>query len=183
MIRRAVFSVCLLSLCLAGPVVAQDRSWPSERPPRPLAAREIKFPPYEIRTLPNGLQVVAVLHHEQPAVSMRLLIRTGTASDPVGKLGLVHLLSSLLDQGTTTKSAQELADAVDFIGAAKNTGAGTDLSFINAANPGTTGAGITPSASAQTSAQQCAVVYSNTYTNGKDAYDLCVDFMSQAAEF
>src|SRR5262245_20894658 len=106
--RRGLFSVSLISLCLAGPALAQDRPWPAERPPRPLPARDIKFPPYEIRTLPNGLQVVAVLHHEQPAVSMRLLIRTGTASDPVGKLGLVHLLASLLDQGTTTKSAQEL---------------------------------------------------------------------------
>ena len=52
----------------------------------------------------------------QPAVSMRMLIRAGSASDPKDKLGLAHLLSSLLDQGTTTKSAQELNDAIDFIG-------------------------------------------------------------------
>jgi len=51
-------------------------------PPRPLPAREVKFPPYEVRTLENGLQVVAVLHHEQPVVSMRMLIRAGAASDP-----------------------------------------------------------------------------------------------------
>ena len=53
---------------------AQTREWPSERPPRSLPARDIKFPPYEIQTLPNGLQVIAVLHHEQPAVTMRLLV-------------------------------------------------------------------------------------------------------------
>ena len=46
------------------------------------AARDVKFPPYQMQTLPNGLQVVAVLHHEQPAVSMRLLVRAGSASDP-----------------------------------------------------------------------------------------------------
>ena len=60
-------------------------AWPSERPPRPLAARDVKFPPYQIQTLPNGLQVVAVLHHEQPVVSMRLLVRAGSALGSEGQ--------------------------------------------------------------------------------------------------
>jgi len=110
---------------------AQTRVWPAERPPQPLAAREIKFPPYEIQTLPNGLQVVAVLHHEQPAVTMRLLVRNGTSSDPKDKLGLAYLAASLLDQGTSTKSAEQMNDAVDFIGGAMGAGAGTDLTFVN----------------------------------------------------
>src|SRR5262249_23515178 len=88
---------------------ADQGSWPSERPPRPLPAHDVKFPPYEIQTLPNGLQVVAVLHHEQPAVSMRLLIRAGSSFDRRGKLGVAHLAGTLLNQGTTTRSAQELA--------------------------------------------------------------------------
>ena len=52
------------------------------RPPRPLPPQEFKFPPYEIRTLANGMQVMAILHHEQPAVTMRLLTRAGAAQDP-----------------------------------------------------------------------------------------------------
>ena len=125
--------VAVLVLCVVGAraAAAQARSWPSERPPSPLAAREIKFPPYEIQTLANGLQVVAVLQHEQPAVSMRLLIRAGTSSDPRDKLGLAHLAASLLDQGTTTKSSQEMNDEVDFIGASMGAGAGTDLTLCN----------------------------------------------------
>jgi zinc protease len=113
------------------PLQAQTRAWPSERPPRPLPARDVRFPPYQIQTLPNGLQVVVVLHHEQPAVSMRLLIRAGSASDPKGKLGLAHELASLLDQGTETKSAGELADAIDSIGGAMGAGAATDLTYLN----------------------------------------------------
>jgi zinc protease len=127
---RHVLAVAAVALCLVGTAWAQAPDWPAERPPRPLPSREIKFPPYELRTLPNGLQVVAVLHHEQPAVSMRLLIRAGSAADPADKLGLAYLLASLLDQGTTTKSAQELNDAIDFIGGEMGAGAGTDLSFI-----------------------------------------------------
>ena len=111
---------------------AQLRDWPSERPPRPLEAREVKFPPYEVRTLANGLQVIVVLHHEQPAVSMRLLVRTGSVQDPPGKVGVASLAASLLDQGTTTKSAEQIADQIDFIGGALGAGSGADLTFVNA---------------------------------------------------
>jgi zinc protease len=127
---RGLF-VSVLSLCLCALAGAQSLTWPTERPPQPLPARDIKFPPYEIQTLPNGLKVVVVLHHEQPVVSMRLLVRVGTASDPRSKLGLAHMAASLLDQGTTTKSAQEMNDAVDFIGGVMGAGAGTDLTFVN----------------------------------------------------
>jgi zinc protease len=105
--------------------------WPSETPPRPLPAREVKFPPYQMRTLSNGLQVITVLHHEQPAVSMRLLVRAGSVQDPTGKIGVASLMASLLDQGTSTKSAQEIADHIDFIGGALATGSGSDLMYVN----------------------------------------------------
>ena len=121
-----------VSLCLCGAASAQaPLKWPSEGPPRPLPARDVKFPPYELQKLANGLQVVAVLHHEQPVVSMRLLIRAGSASDPKSKLGLAHLAANLLDQGTTSQSAEEMADVIDFIGGAMGAGAGTDLSYLN----------------------------------------------------
>ena len=106
--------------------------WPTEPMPRPLAAREAKFPPYEIRTLPNGMQVIAVLHHEQPSVTMRLLVRAGSAQDPQKKKGVAGLTASLLDQGTTTRSAQQIADQIDSIGGAMGTGSGPDLTFVNA---------------------------------------------------
>jgi len=129
-LRGLLFSVLSIFLCVA-PAGAQSAAWPTERPPQPLPARDIKFPPYEIQTLPNGLQVVVVMHHEQPAVTMRLLIRAGTASDSREKLGLAHLAASLLDQGTKTMTADQMNDSVDFIGGAMGAGAGTDLTFVN----------------------------------------------------
>ncbi len=132
--RAAGLKACATAavlLCLGGLAHAQSTNWPTERPPQPGPAREIKFPPYEIQTLPNGLQVVVVMHHEQPAVTMRLLVRSGTSSDTREKLGLAHLAASLLNQGTRTLSAEEMNDAVDFIGGAMGAGAGTDLTFCN----------------------------------------------------
>jgi len=127
----AVGVIVLVSLLVAGHAGAQTRNWPSEGPPRPLSARDVKFPPYELKALPNGMQVVVVMHHEQPAVSLRLLVRAGSAQDPSGKAGVASLVAALLDQGTTTRSAQQVADTIDFVGGALDTGAGRDLSFAH----------------------------------------------------
>ena len=144
MIRR-VAAFCAACVLLTGVVPAaapafaegfgeasQAKNWPSERPPRPIASRDVKFPPYAVKTLSNGLQVIAVSHHEQPAVSLRLLVRAGAAQDPEGRPGVAALAATLLDQGTTTRSAEQIANAIDSIGGALGTGAGSDLSFIQA---------------------------------------------------
>ncbi|HKF69906.1 MAG TPA: insulinase family protein, partial [Vicinamibacterales bacterium] len=133
-LKKLTLCLALCALCLSGFArgsFAQAPNWPNEFPPRPLPARDVKFPPYQMQTLPNGLQVIAVLHHEQPAVSMRMLIRAGSAADPAAKTGLAHLTASLLDQGTSTQSASEFNDAIDFIGGSVNAGAGSDLSYAN----------------------------------------------------
>ena len=131
-LRALGFGLWALGFVIAG-LAAQERTipWPSERPPRALAAHDVKFPPYEMRKLRNGLQVITVLHHEQPAVSMRLLVRAGAMQDPRGKTGVASLAASLLDQGTATKSAQQIADEIDFIGGALGAGSGSDLTFVN----------------------------------------------------
>ncbi len=122
-----------LAILLAPTVAAPqfDSQWPSEGPPLPLPAPEVNFPPYEVRTLPNGLQVVIVLHHEQPAVSVRLLVGAGAVYDPPDKPGVASLVAALLDQGTTGRSAQEIANTIDNIGGFLEAGAAMDLSFAN----------------------------------------------------
>jgi zinc protease len=132
-LARRTAVVAALAGLLATPVTAQVPDWPSERPPRPLPARDVKFPPYQIRTLPNGLQVIAVSHHEQPAVSLRLIVRAGSAQEPDDKPGLASLASTLLDQGTTTKTAEQVAQSIDSIGGAMGVGSGSDLTSIFAA--------------------------------------------------
>ena len=123
-----------LFLGLAGVVTLsaqQPTNWPRESPPPPLPAKEATFPPYEIRTLDNGLQVVVVMHHEQPAVNLRLLVGAGSVSDPVSKPGVAAFTGQLLDQGTTTRSATEIAETIDSVGGILDVGAGADLSYVN----------------------------------------------------
>jgi zinc protease len=58
---------------------------------------------------------------------MRILVRAGAAYDPPGRSGTAALAGSLLNQGTTTRSAEEIADTIDSIGGALDTGAGGDV--------------------------------------------------------
>ncbi len=106
--------------------------WPRENPPRPLPARPATFPPYELRKLSNGLQVVLVSQNEQPSISVRMIVRAGAAHDPKGKHGLAMLAATLLDQGAGSRTAEQIAEQIDFIGGVLGTGAGTDLTYINA---------------------------------------------------
>jgi zinc protease len=126
------FSVAATALAaLTTLAVAQTRSWPMELPPRPLAPRPVTFPPFEVRKMANGLSVVLVSQNEQPSVSVRMILRAGAAQDPKGKAGLAMLTSTLLDQGAGNRTAEQLADEIDFIGGLLGTGAGTDLSYVN----------------------------------------------------
>ena len=125
----AVFGVLTLASVL--PASAQLVEWPREDPPPPLLAPDVKFPDFELRRLDNGLPVVYVGAHEQPAVNVRLVVRAGTSSDPTLQPGLAAMTAQLLDQGTTMRGAQEIAQTIDNIGGAMGVGAGTDLSYVN----------------------------------------------------
>jgi len=133
-----ISGVCFL--LTTAPVFAQRSSasasdveieWPSEAPPPPLIEQSVVFPEYQIRTLDNGLQVVFVGHYEQPIVNARLLVRAGASSDSRDKPGVAALAARLLNQGTATRTAQEIAGIVDYVGGALDVGAGPDLSFVN----------------------------------------------------
>ena len=118
-------------LTAVSPASAQRIDWPREQPPPPLLRRPVDFPDYEIRSLANGLQVVYVGHHEQPAVNVRMILRAGAAADPPGQPGVASLVGQLLDQGTTTRSAPQIAGSIDSIGGALNVGTARDLGFVD----------------------------------------------------
>jgi zinc protease len=74
-----------------------------------------------------------VLHHEQPSVSFRLLMRAGAMQEPADKPGVASFVAALLNQGTTSMSSQEIANAIESAGGAVGVGSGNELSFVNGA--------------------------------------------------
>ncbi len=66
-----------------------------------------------------------------PVVNLRLVVRGGSADDPDGLEGVASVSTSLMREGTTTRSATELAKAFDFLGGSLSTGAGLDYCAVN----------------------------------------------------
>ncbi len=82
--------------------------------PQPM--RELRFPAFEQRTLPNGLRLVVIERHGEPEVSLRLMLPAGKLYEPAGKAGLASATADLLTQGTASRSAQQIAAAIDGVG-------------------------------------------------------------------
>lgn len=102
------------------------------RPASPAPLDEVRFPPYETQTLENGLTVFVLEQHEQPIVSIRLLIRAGTQNDPAGLPGVAAMMASLLDKGTATRSATEIAQWVDESGGSLGASADAESTIVHA---------------------------------------------------
>jgi zinc protease len=99
MTRAGATWIMLAALLLAGPV----------------EAAEIK--PHRF-VAPNGLTVLVVEQHALPIVQIEALVKTGSAQDPPENAGLANLVASLLDEGTTSRSATQLAEQIEFVGGA-----------------------------------------------------------------
>ncbi|HEU4642311.1 MAG TPA: pitrilysin family protein, partial [Gemmatimonadaceae bacterium] len=98
---------------------------PTLAPPPTLA-----LPPIETRQLANGMKLVVVEQHELPVVDFVLLVRTGSEADPIGRSGLASLTADMLDEGTTTRNALQVADQEAYLGVALGTGSGWDASQV-----------------------------------------------------
>jgi zinc protease len=132
-VRRTLVGVTILLGALAALAWAGQQEWPIDQPPQALPAKPVDFPPYEVRTLSNGLRVLVVLHHEQPSVSFRLLIGAGAVQEPADRPGVASFVAALLDQGTATRSAVEIANLIDSAGAIMGVGSGNELTFVQGA--------------------------------------------------
>jgi zinc protease len=64
-------------------------------------------------TMPNGVVLLAKPTHTTPAVTISLALRAGSAYDPDGGEGTTWLLSRVIDRGTDTRSAADIAEALD----------------------------------------------------------------------
>jgi zinc protease len=80
--------------------------------------RSEKRPKLEVErvVLPNGMILLLSENHSSPSVSIKAVIGAGSRLEADAKAGLASLTGELLDEGTRTHSAQEIAQAVEQVG-------------------------------------------------------------------
>jgi zinc protease len=99
-----------------------------ETPPAPSAPRSVTLPKPVEKTLKNGLRVIVIERGEVPLAAAQLLIKTGGEADPTEQSGLANLTSALLTEGTTTRTAPQIAEAIEALGGSIESGALWDAS-------------------------------------------------------
>jgi len=130
-LERSLFIVVLLISSVAPVFVNAQEPAPQATPPPPAAPRSVQLPKPVEKTLPNGLRVIVVERPGTPLVAAQLLIKNGGEVDPPELAGLANMTAALIIKGTAKRSATEIAEAVEALGASLESSARWDVSRVN----------------------------------------------------
>ena len=136
--------LALLSLCAAmacgsdpPPLAKTPARPPVAPPPAPVAAAPVETPDAPFRqqapapdgkitfvapkvvetTLKNGLRVLIVERHELPVVGIRLVVVGGAGDLEGARTGALSFLGGMIEQGTKKRTALQISDDFEAIGA------------------------------------------------------------------
>lgn len=126
-ILRAPVAAAAAALLAGAPALgAQGAPPPTLGPVRPLV-----LPAMVERTLPNGLRLVIVEHHELPVLDAVLVVRTGPEADRADRMGTATLTANMLDEGANGRDALAIAEQVAFLAIGLRTGANFEQSTVS----------------------------------------------------
>lgn len=113
-----------------GEAVNADAEWRKEQP-KPGASSPLHLPVPEQFKLSNGLTVLYSERPGLPLVAASLVFRAGSGANPVDRPGLASMTARMLQQGTATRSAPQIADRAADLGATLGSRASADASSIS----------------------------------------------------
>ncbi len=137
--NRILILICTLffalACCVAG---AQENSAPGtgtqakkQSPPPGSAPKPFKVPKQEKFSLPNGLEATLVPYGSIPKVMIAVSVRAGNLNEAENQVWLADLTTSLMKEGTTSKSAQEVAQQAASMGGSVDVNVGPDTTSIS----------------------------------------------------
>ena len=87
---------------------------------------KIKLPRPAEADLPNGLHLIVLEDHRLPQISFQVIIPgAGGFFDPADQPGLASFTASLMREGTTTRTSNQISAQLDLMAATLNVNAGT----------------------------------------------------------
>jgi zinc protease len=90
------------------------------------AAPEINVPAIWEDKLSNGLRVLGNENIEVPLVQFEIIVDGGLLLEDINRVGVANLMARMMTQGTQKKTAQELEEAIQQLGASINVSAGAE---------------------------------------------------------
>ncbi|HYO99421.1 MAG TPA: pitrilysin family protein [Pyrinomonadaceae bacterium] len=114
----------------SGNTAAQaDDAWRNQ-PPQAGAPSKLALPVPKSFKLANGLTVMLVEQHNLPVVAVTLNFLSGSEANPATKPGLASFMADMLDEGTTKRSALQIADDAAAIGSTLASRSSSDAAWV-----------------------------------------------------
>jgi zinc protease len=110
------------------PPIAQG---PAREFPPVAPVGQLAFPAIEHATLSNGIPVTLARRTSIPKVSLAFAFNAGEAADGGARAGTQGLMMNLLEEGTETRTALDIATEQERLGASLSTGTSTDESTVS----------------------------------------------------
>ena len=108
-----------------------DAAYRQQKPP-PLAVQpRFNAPVPVLKRLRNGARVLLVENHALPLVAVDVVFLHGTDAEPVDKAGLAEFVADTVDEGTTSRTATQLAEQIEDLAALVSAGAGRESASVH----------------------------------------------------
>lgn len=120
----AAFAAATLFVPAAALAAAPATAVPDAPAPAPV------FPVPVVRTLANGLRVAVLTDTRAPIVQMQLLVPAGVVAEPDSLPGLAPLTAMLVDDGTSSRTAEQFASELAAMGATFSASASRDYAQV-----------------------------------------------------
>src|SRR5690349_3271243 len=127
-IHRIIHKITTLTLALLCAVSAFAQT--KQAPPTPGTPKNFSIPEIRRFDLPNGLKVRFVPYGEVPKATIRIVTQTGNVDESSSEVWLADLTGAMMEQGTTTRSPQQIARDMAMMGGALDVNVGTNQTTI-----------------------------------------------------
>lgn len=102
-----------------------------QTPPEGGTPKDFTLPEKKTFALKNGLRATLVPYGTLPKVSVRIVVRVGNINETENEIWLANLTGDLMKEGTTSRSAEQIAEEAASMGGEVNISVGPDRTNIS----------------------------------------------------
>jgi len=111
-------------------VQAAFASGQKQTPPEGGKPKDFKIPAVTTFTLENGMGVSLIPYGNLPKTTVRFVVRTGSINEAADQVWISSMMADFLKEGTSTRTAKQIAEAAASMGGEISAGAGNDTSGL-----------------------------------------------------
>lgn len=123
---RARYRLLASGLLLIGAAGAEAQ----QTPPQPGAPKPFSVPDASDFSLPNGMRVTLIPYGEVPKATVQLTVRVGNGDEAADEVWLADMTADLMQEGTTSRSAEQIAEDAAGMGGSVSIGVGANLTTV-----------------------------------------------------